>query len=195
MPVAHEQQLRDLFQREGQADDAVAPVVGGERQLRHHARRNRQPVRRRVHLLFGQIQLARSDVFVGVELDLLEADDARHDVHFAVRRGRLLRERIDRRHLGVGDRGRVVVARDLAHVRLAPLEIEPLDLVERPLDDVDRLRVQRAGPAREIGLADDPRIARRVDDDEVVRGDRAEADRVRQCDSLVQVHGAVSLER
>jgi hypothetical protein len=28
-----------------------------------------------VHLLLGQIQLARSDVLVRVELDLLEADD------------------------------------------------------------------------------------------------------------------------
>ena len=47
--------------------------------------RNRQPVRRRVHLLLGQIQLARSDVLVRVELDLLEADDARDDVDLAVR--------------------------------------------------------------------------------------------------------------
>ena len=47
--------------------------------------RDRQPVRRRVHLLLGQIQLARPDVLVRVELDLLEPDDARHDVHLAVR--------------------------------------------------------------------------------------------------------------
>ena len=39
----------------------------------------------RVHLLLGQIELARPDVLVRVELDLLEADDARHDVDFAVR--------------------------------------------------------------------------------------------------------------
>ena len=49
------------------------------------ARRNRQPVGRRVHLLLGQIELARADVLVRVELDLLEADDARHDVDLAVR--------------------------------------------------------------------------------------------------------------
>ena len=45
---------------------------------------NRQPVRRRVHLLLGQIQLAGADVLVRVELDLLEADDARDDVDLAV---------------------------------------------------------------------------------------------------------------
>ena len=86
--VAHQQQLRDVLHRERQADDAVAPVVAAERQRRHDRRRNRQPVRRRVHLLFGQIQLARADVLVGVELDLLEPDDARDDVDFAVRSSR-----------------------------------------------------------------------------------------------------------
>ena len=42
--VAHQEQLRDLLQRECQTDHAVAPVVGRIRQPRHHARRNRQPV-------------------------------------------------------------------------------------------------------------------------------------------------------
>ena len=48
-------------------------------------RRNRQPVGRRVHLLLRQIQLARADVLVRVELDLLETDDTRDDLDFAVR--------------------------------------------------------------------------------------------------------------
>ena len=84
-PIAHQQQLRDVVHRKRQADHAVAPIVAAVRQRRHHRRRDRQPVRRRVHLLLGQIQLARTDVLVGVELDLLEADDARDDVDFAVR--------------------------------------------------------------------------------------------------------------
>ena len=44
----------------------------------------RQPVRRGVHLVLGHLQLARAHVFVGVELDLLEADHLRGDVHLAV---------------------------------------------------------------------------------------------------------------
>ena len=85
MPIAHEEELRDLAQREREADDAVAAIVGRKRQAGHHARRDRQPVRRRVHLVLGQIELARPDVLVRVELDLLEADDARDDVDLAVR--------------------------------------------------------------------------------------------------------------
>ncbi len=83
--IAHEQQLRDLPHRERQPDDAVAPIVGRVRQRAHHRLRDRQPVGRRVHLLLGQIELARPDVFVRVELDLLEPDDPRHHVDFAVR--------------------------------------------------------------------------------------------------------------
>ena len=56
------------------------------RQRGHHAPRGIvSQYARRVHLLLGQIELARADVLVRVELDLLEADDARDDVDFAVR--------------------------------------------------------------------------------------------------------------
>ncbi len=121
-----------------------------ERQRRHDRGRNRQPVRRGVHLLLGQIQLAGPDVLVRVELDLLEADDARDDVDLAVgsrrfrdpgsgirdpkslchaiARSRNLigsripdpgsrLERIQNRHLRVGDRVGVVVAVDRADDR------------------------------------------------------------------------------
>jgi len=37
-----------------------------------------------MHLLFGQIEIARADVLVRVELDLLETDDARDDVDFSI---------------------------------------------------------------------------------------------------------------
>ena len=63
----------------------IAPIVGGKRKRRHHGFGNRQPVRRRVHLLLGQIELARTDVLVRVELDLLEPDHARRDVDLALR--------------------------------------------------------------------------------------------------------------
>ena len=166
-------------------EHAVTPIVGRVRQQRHRRCRNRQPVRRGVHLLLGQIQLAGTDVFIRVELDLLEADHARDHVHFAMRGGAsgsggdsLFRERIEDRDARVADRGGVVVAVDLADERLAPFEVEPLHLVQLSLDDIDRLRMQRRRAAGEVGFADHPRLARRVDDDEVVGGHRTQADRV-----------------
>jgi hypothetical protein len=40
-----------------------------------------------VHLLLGQLELARSDVLVRVELDLLESDDTGDHVDLAVKTG------------------------------------------------------------------------------------------------------------
>ena len=37
VPIAHQQQLRDLLHRERQPDDAVAAIVGRIRQQRHDA--------------------------------------------------------------------------------------------------------------------------------------------------------------
>ena len=84
--VAHQQQLRDLLHRERQADHAVTAIVRRVRQRVHDRERHLEPVGGGVHLLLGQIELARADVLVGLEADLLEADDARHDVDFAVQR-------------------------------------------------------------------------------------------------------------
>ena len=74
--VAHQQQLRDLLHRVREADHAVAPVVRRVGQLRHDGLRDGEPVRRRVHLLLGQIELAGADILVRLEADLLEPDDA-----------------------------------------------------------------------------------------------------------------------
>jgi hypothetical protein len=57
VPIAHQQQLGNLANRKCQADHAVTAVVGGIRERGHDVRGNRQPVRCRVHLLLGQIQL------------------------------------------------------------------------------------------------------------------------------------------
>ena len=84
--VAHEQQRGDALHRKAEPDDAVAPVVLAPRQRLHHRRRHGEPVGGGVHLVFGQIQFARPDILVGVELDLLEADDATGDVDVAMRR-------------------------------------------------------------------------------------------------------------
>ena len=65
-----------------------------------------------------------------------------------------------------------------AHVGLAPLEVELLHLVEPALHDVDGLLVQDLQRAVEVGLADHARRVGLVDDDEVVRRDRAQADGV-----------------
>jgi len=70
------------------AANAVAPIVHGIGQSREDVGRHLQPVGGGVHLLFGKIQLTGADVLVGVELDLLEPDDARDDVDFAVVRNR-----------------------------------------------------------------------------------------------------------
>src|SRR5437762_3865373 len=80
------------------------------------------------------------------------------------------RERIENRDTRVRDRRRVVVAVDLPDERLASIEIEPLDLIQLALDEINRLRMERRRAARKVGLADDARLLRRVDDNEVVRG-------------------------
>src|SRR6185436_12013584 len=84
VPVAHQEERCELAERVRQGDDAVAPLLKGIRQRSHHRARHREPVRGGVHLVLGHRQLARADVLVGVELDLLEAHDLRGDVHLAV---------------------------------------------------------------------------------------------------------------
>jgi len=106
-----------------QTDDAVAAIVGRIRQQTHHRLGNRQAVRRRVHLLLGEIEFARTDVLVGVELDLLEAHDLRRDVDFTVDPAGigdgLFLETVEDLDLGVGDRVCVVVDVCLADVDAA----------------------------------------------------------------------------
>ena len=175
--VAHQQQLRHLLHGKRQADHAVAAVVSRVGKSVHHRERNLEPVRRGVHLLLGQVELARADVLVGVELDLLEADHPRHHVHFPVQRDarRIGGEAIEDGHLGVGDRGRVVIAVHFPDVRLAAHEVELFDLEDLALHHVDGLGMQRRQRAREVGLANHLRSVGVIGDDKVVGRDRPQA--------------------
>ena len=174
--VAHEQQRGHVLHGEAETHDAVALVVLRPRQRLHRGARHRQPVAGRVHLLLGQVELARADVLIRVELDLLEAHDPRRHVYVAVRShlpGAL--RGVEHRHLRVRNRCRVVVALHVAHERLAVVVVERLHLIEAALHDVDGLGVQGGRPAREVGFADHLGPGADVDDDEVVRRDRAQA--------------------
>src|SRR4029450_3175356 len=123
--VAHEQQLGDLPECIRQADYTVTPIVSGVWQGCHRGDRNRQPIRGCVHLVFRKIQLARPHVLVRIELDLLETNDARHDVDFAVRSWKVSRmvTRVENGHTRVSDRVGVVVAVHFAHERLPAFEV------------------------------------------------------------------------
>ena len=81
-------------------------------------------------------------------------------------------------HLRVVDRVGVVVTLDAAHKGLAVVEIEALDLKQAAFDDVNRLFVEHRRPAGVIGFADHPLTVGEVNDDEVVRADRPQADRI-----------------
>ncbi len=91
---------------------------------------------------------------------------------------RVLREAIEDRHLRISNRGRVVVAIDLAHVCLAADEVELFDLENLSFDHVDGLGMQRRERAGEIGFADHLRTAGVIGDHEVVRRNRPQAHRV-----------------
>ena len=71
-------------------------------------------------------------------------------------------------HLRVGDRVGVIIAVDRPSVGLAAVEVEPVHLVLRPLDEIDRLLVERRRGVAEVDLADDRALVRRVDHHEVV---------------------------
>ena len=85
VPVAHQQQLRDVAHRERQPDDAVAPIVGAVRQRAITAAGIVSQYDDVCICCSGRSSSPEPDVLVRVELDLLEADDARDDVDFAVR--------------------------------------------------------------------------------------------------------------
>jgi hypothetical protein len=85
-------------------------------------------------------------------------------------------ERLEHGHFRICDRVGVVVAVDLTDVRLAALEVELLDLIQRALDEVDRFLMQRRRAAREARFTDHVGAVRRVHHNEVVRRDRPQAD-------------------
>ena len=177
--VAHQQQRSHVLHGKAEAHDAVALVVLRPRQRLHGGARHRQPIGGRVHLLLGQVEFARPDVFVGVELDLLEAHHPRRHVHVAVRAHLALAlGDVEHGDLRVRDRGRVVVAVHVANERLAVVVVERFHLVEPALHDVDRLGVQCGRTAREVGFADHLGAGAHIHHHEVVRRDRAQAHRI-----------------
>ena len=84
MTLTHEQELRHAAERDAQTCDAVSTVLWREWQCLVERVGNRHPVGCRVHLLFGQIEVASSHVLVGVEPDLLETNDPGHNVDLTV---------------------------------------------------------------------------------------------------------------
>ena len=130
-----------------------------------------------MHLLLRQIKFTRTDVFVGVKLDLLEADHARHHVHLAVQRhvGRVRREAIQDGDLRVGDGRRVVIAVHFLHVRLATDEVKFFHLENLALDHVDGLGMQRRQGTCEVGFANHLGAVRVIGNHEVIGRDRSQA--------------------
>ena len=134
-----------------------------------------------MHLVFGQLELARADVFVGKEFDFLEADHLRAHQNVAVRaiRGRgemrFLAD-FEHTHLGVADGVSEVVHVHALHVGLALVEVQPLDVVLLSLVEINCFGMDGGERAGEIYLTDYLRLVRDVDDDEVVGSDRAQAD-------------------
>jgi hypothetical protein len=140
-----------------------------------------QPVRGRLEFELGEVDRAPADVLVRDELELLEQRDEARDHDLAVdappaggaRFGEDL-ERLERdRAVGV----RVVIDVDAVDVRLALAPLEPVDVVLDRFMDVDRPFVDEDLGAEQVDLAEDARsVGRRVDDDHVLGGSRAQRD-------------------
>ena len=139
-----------------------------------------QPVGRGVHVRLGDADLPPAHVFVGVQLHLLEdggEEGDRHFAHFVSAVGvAVLFEAVQHlqlhRELGV----RVVVHGDGRDVRLFVVPIEVLHLVLLAAVDVDRVLVDEQRRARPVAFADHLRHRALLDDYEVVRARRAQAD-------------------
>ena len=71
-------------------------------------------------------------------------------------------------HLRIGNGIGVVVAVNRSHVRLTLIEIKANHLMLTPLDQVDRLLVERGGRGAEVDLADDTGIVGSIDHYEVI---------------------------
>src|SRR5271157_248733 len=83
-------------------------------------------------------------------------------------------------HLGVADRVGVVIHVDLLYVGLALLKIQMLDVVLLPPMDINGFFVHRGQRADKIHFANHEWPPRDINNDEIVAGDRAQADRVRR---------------
>src|SRR5579872_177927 len=178
--IAHHQQRSDGFQQRADADQAVLFV--GRRQIGQKARREVQPERSGVHLLLGHREISGAHVFHGVELHFLEPDNLAIQTDIAVSSAshsdvaRL--EFFELLHLRVVDRVGEVIRIDRPDVSFAALVVEALHLILTGFMKIDRFFVQRGEGGGERDFGNDLVITRDVHDDEIVAGDRTEADRV-----------------
>ncbi len=176
--IDHQQNARHRLQGAtgpGQRDVEVGATPGGE-PVAH-----RQPIGGRLELDLGQVDAAPAEVLVGPELQLLVDGCQARDHHFAVPSlaaghafGREDVERLERhREIGLG----VVVGVDTPDVGLALVPVEPVDMELGRLVEVDRILVDECLGRKQVHFADDPwPIRRRIDDDHVLLGRRAERD-------------------
>ena len=144
-----------------------------------------------MHFIFGQIEFAIADRFVGEELDFLEAHNLRTDQDIPMRMGGgggqgrrgasgFGSGNFEHAHLCVADRIGVIVHVHSLHVGLALFEVEVLDIVLLAGVQVDGFLVHENERTREVNFANDIRFTGDVDDHEIVAGDRTQADGIRR---------------
>ena len=182
--VAHQQQRCHGSQDVAQTGQAALSFRWCEvREALQKRRREMQPERRRVHLLFRHRQIPGAGVFQRVKLHFLEAHHLPVHAHVAVGRaraaGHLRRFKfLQLLDLRVVDRVREIVAVHLPHVRLSPHVVETLHLILAGFVQIDRLFVERGERGGERYLGNNIVGAGDIDDDEVIAGHRAQADSV-----------------
>src|SRR5882762_5334407 len=88
--IAHEEQGGDGFEGVEKAEHAALALAHGEGERFKQRAFEGDPVRGRVHFVFGEFEFAVADILVGEEFDFLEADDLGADEDIAVgeRRGK-----------------------------------------------------------------------------------------------------------
>ncbi len=85
--IAHEEKGGDGFEGVEQAKHAALALAHGEGERFKQRAFECDPVRGRVHFVFGEFEFAVADIFVGEEFDFLEADDLGADEDIAMRMG------------------------------------------------------------------------------------------------------------
>jgi len=141
------------------------------------------PDRRGVHLLIRQVDLAETDIFVGVVAYLLVSRHPPHQVHLTMSHLRppFFRpfEVIQNLQSSVVDGIGVVVGTDLPDVGLASRPVQPLNLVGAGLDHVDGTLIEGHRCAAVIHFGDHllP-AASSIDHHEVALRHRTQGDRI-----------------
>src|SRR2546427_1369184 len=73
--IAHEKERGNRLEGVQQTKHAALALAHRKGKRFEQRTIQRDPVRRRVHFVFGKFELAVADIFVGKEFDFLEADD------------------------------------------------------------------------------------------------------------------------